>query len=52
MVTLRLYDSEEGRERNKSEEAHQLSSATVTVDERELSCTFWLMMSRRGLVSA
>ena len=38
-------ESEEGRERVK----HQLSSATVTVDERELSCTFWRMMSRRGL---
>jgi hypothetical protein len=29
---------------------HQFSSATLTIDERELSCTFWRMMSRRGLV--
>jgi len=28
---------------------HQFSSATVMVDERELSCTFWRMMSRSGL---
>ena len=51
VVTLRPHDSEEGRERNKSGAAHQLSSATVIVDERELSWTFWHMISRRGLVS-
>ena len=38
-------ESEDGPKRVK----HQFSSATVTVDERELSCTFWRMMSRSGL---
>ena len=41
----RTHESEEGQKRAK----HQLSSATVTVDERELSCTFWRMMPRSGL---
>jgi len=41
----RSHESEEGQKRAK----HQLSSATVTVDERELSCTFWRMMSRSEL---
>jgi hypothetical protein len=50
MVTLRPHDPEGGvREKEKSEAAHQFSSTTVTVDERELSWTFWRMMSRRGL---
>jgi hypothetical protein len=39
------HESEEGQKRVK----HQLSSAAVTADERELSCTFWRIMSRSGL---
>ena len=39
------HGSDEGQKRVK----HQLSSATVMVEERELSCTFWRMMSRSGL---
>ena len=35
----------------ESKAPHQLSSDTVTVGERELSWTFWRMISRRGLVS-